>query len=172
MKRRQAIQNIALITSGIALMPACNFENAPVFENVPLERGQWTLIEQLTGAILPKGELEITTPESTPQYVLTMLNDCYGPEDIQQYLAGIKAFQKHLKEKHGSSFAKLDSEQQMAALEGIGNAESTPEELQYFLSTTKRLTVRHFTTSEYFMTNYLDFEFAPARFNGCVAVES
>lgn len=170
MNRRKAIQNIALITSGIAWMPACNFESRPVYENVPLERNQYQLIQKLTEVILPKSELEITTPETTTHFVLTMINDCFAPEDIQSYLSGLQAFQNFLKENYSKAFGNLENGQQIQLLDNLAQTESTPEDLQNFLGITKHLTVKHFTSSEFFLKNYLSFEFAPARYRGCVEV--
>lgn len=169
MKRRQAIQNMALISAGIALMPSCDFESWPTYSNIPLENNQKRLIKWLTEVILPKGEMEITTPENTPHFVLTMVNDCFEPEDIQKYLEGFTAFEQYLHENTEKSFKRLKPEEQLQIITTLASS-STPENLTYFLNTTKQLTIQHFTTSEYFMKKYLKFEFVPGRYNGCVQV--
>ncbi len=169
MKRRQAIQNIAIISSSLALMPACNFVDEPVFENVPLEPDESKLLKWLTEAILPKdGEPQITTPEPTYQFVLSMINDCFDPEDIQKYLTGLKLFYQYIKDEYQMFYSGLNPEQHILLFTEVSKSEMLPESLQYFLNTTKQLTVRHFTTSEYFLKNHLDFEFVPGRYNGCV----
>ena len=171
MKRREAIQNMFLLSAGLALMPSCQFgENFPVYANVPLEKGQRTLIDLLTNAILPKEGTEITTPESTTDFILTMLNDCTAPEDIQKYLLGIKDFQQGLKEMYDTSFKKLAPEKQMALFTNLGESEKMTEAAKYFFNTTNGMTRRHFSTSEHFMTKYMDFEFAPGRYLGCEPV--
>ncbi|PHN07713.1 gluconate 2-dehydrogenase subunit 3 family protein [Flavilitoribacter nigricans] len=171
MKRRTAIRNLGLISAGFSFLPACKFtESPPVYERVPLETEQYHLVEWLTDAILPAGEPEISTPETTPHFVLTMLNDCYAPEDIQKYLTGLQAFATKIEEQYGTDFKKLEPEQQLALFTEVAESETLPEEMKYFLQTTKRLTVQHFTTSEYFLVNHMDFEFVPGHYNGCVPV--
>ena len=171
MKRRTAIRNLGLISAGFSFLPACNFtEKPPVYSNVPLETEQYHLVEWLTEAILPAGEPEIITPEKTPHFVLTMLNDCYAPQDIEKYLAGLQLFDQKIQDQYSTSFKKLEPEQQILLFTEVAESETLPESLKYFLNTTKRLTVQHFTSSEYFMINHLDFEFVPGHFDGCVPV--
>ncbi len=171
MKRREAIQNMFLLSAGLTLMSSCQFsESGPVYANVPLEKGQRTLIDLLTNAILPTEGTEVTTPESTIDFILTMLNDCTDPEDIQAYLLGMKEFQQGIKELHNTAFKKLTVEQQIALFEGIGDSEKMTEAAKTFFNKTAGMTRQHFTSSEYFMKNRLDFEFAPGRYLGCEPV--
>lgn len=170
MQRRQAIRNIALISAGAVLAPACNFEGGPVYKNIPLKPEQFQLIEWLTDAILPKGELPFDTPESASHFALNMINDCFDPKDIQNYLTGLKIFMQYVQDEYQTSCKNLNPEQQVLLFSKIMQSDILPKSLRYFLSTTKQLSVRHFTSSEYFMQNYLNYEFVPGRYSGCVSV--
>lgn len=162
---------MSFVSAGALLLPACNLGEAiPVYERVPLEDDQYRLIDWLTQAILPDGEPLVETPEKATHFVLTMLNDCYAPEDIEKYRLGLQLFNQHIEDTYNTSYKRLDPEQQVLLFTEVSESEILPDNLKYFLSTTKRLTVRHFTTSEYFLTNHLDFEFVPGRFVGCVPV--
>lgn len=170
MNRRKAIRNIAIVSAGVVLLPACETGSVPVYENLALEPQQRDLINWLTNAILPKEGVEISTPESTADFVLTMLNDCYAPEEIREYLVGSKIFIQYVRDEYGGTYKNLNPEQSMLLFSEIMQSDLLPESLQYFLATTKQLTVRHFTTSEYFLKNHLDFEFVPGRYLGCIPV--
>ena len=170
MKRRQAIKNIALVSTGMALLPACRMNTLPVYTNFSLEAEQLKLLEWLTNAILPKGDPKVDTPESTVDFLLAMLDNCYDPQDIQKYLIGLKLFVQFVRDEYQTTFRNLNHEQAVLLFSEIMQSEILPESLQYFLDTTKQLTVRHFTSSEYFLTNYMDFEFVPGRYLGCVRV--
>ena len=170
MKRRQAIQSIAAVTSAIVLLPSCEFESGPVYANLPLESSQKKLIEQLSDAVLPKGNLEINTRESTLNFLLTIINDCYSPEDIEKYVLGLGEFQNYIDQSYNRSFKKLNEENKSEVLNYLSKSENRAESMKYFYNTTKRLTVQHFTTSEYFLTTYLDFEYMPYRYHGCVNI--
>jgi len=171
MKRREAIQNIFLLSAGLALLPNCKMEEqGPVYANVPLEKGQRTLMNLLTDAILPRAGTEVTTPETTTDFILTMLNDCTSPEDIQKYLLGMKEFQMGIKELHNTSFKKMVPEQQLELFTNLGESEKMTDVAKDFFNKTAWMTRKHFTSSEYFMKNRLDFEFAPGRYLGCEPV--
>lgn len=170
MKRRQVIKNIVLASSGMVLLPTCRFEQLPTFQNFSVETDDLELLSWLTDSMLPKGELEISTPETTVQFLLTMLDDCYDQPDIQQYMTGMKLFVQFIRDEYRTSFRNLNQEQAVLLFAKVTNSDVLPDSLPYFLSTTKRLTVQHFTSSEYFLKNYMDFEFVPGRYLGCVRV--
>lgn len=162
---------MAIVATGAVLLPGCKTESLPAYSNIPLEPDQHRMMQWLTEAILPKaGTPQITTPETTQHFVLTMVNDCYAPEDIERYRLGLQAFQQHLKEKLGSGYQDVEPEKHLLFFKEIAGSETAPEELKYFLNTTKRLSVRQFTSSEFFLTNNMDWEFVPGRFHGCVPV--
>ena len=168
MKRREAIQNIGLLGIGVTLLPACQWqEEGPVYANVPLEKGQRTLLEIVTKALFPTEGTEVQTPESTTDFILTMLNDCASPEDIQKYTRGIKDFQETVKSQFNTSFKQLDASQRKTFFSSIANSETASDNLKHFFNTTAGMSRWHFTSSEYFMKKYRDFEFAPGRYIGC-----
>jgi len=154
MKRREAIQNMFLLSAGVALLPNCQMEEqGPIYANVPLEKGQRTLMNLLTDAILPRAGTEVTTPETTTDFILTMLNDCTSSEDIQKYL-----------------LKKMAPEKQLELFSNLGESEKMTDAAKAFFNQTAWMTRQHFTSSEYFMKNRLDFEFAPGRYLGCEPV--
>lgn len=167
MKRRTAIRNLTIFATGIAFMPSCDLEEtAPTFSNVSLEPKEWQLIQKLTKAILPKGETPISTPETTPMFVLNMLNDCFEAEDIKKYVSGLKLFLQYVQDEYKMPFQNLNTQQNVLMLTEITNSPIFPKNLKFFLNTTKNLAVRHFTTSEHFMKTYLNYEFVPGRYDG------
>ncbi len=161
---------MAILSSAVTLLPSCNLETVPVYENIPIDKPQRKLIEQLTEAILPKKNTAVVTPEKTVDYVLTIINDCHAPEEIEQYISGLKELQLLLKEQFKSSFQQLTPEAQNALFALLQDAENSSANLRHFYTTTHYLTKDHFVTSEYFMTNYLEYEFIPGRYLGCVDI--
>ncbi len=170
MQRREAIQNMILAATGLALLPSCDTEEIPTYSRIPLERDQYRTIDYLTKAILPKDEEQFPTPEKTVDYVLTVVNDCYDPEDVEKFSVGVVELSQYLDEKQGKSLQKLDDEQLDQVFADLESGEGLTENLKYFYTTTRGLVIQHFTGSEQFMKQYLDFEFAPNRYLGCVAV--
>ncbi len=171
MKRRKAIRNLAIASAGMALMPACSaIDSGPVYSNFTLEPDLGKLLTLVTEAILPKRGLDIQTPETTTEFVLLMINDCMEPEERQEYLIGLRVFRQFVRDKYEQPFSALNPEQHLLLFNEIEESELLPECLPFFLNTTKQLTIRHFASSEFFMKEYLDFEFVPGRYLGCVEV--
>ena len=177
MKRRTAIQGIIAVSASAAFLPSCNFFQEPlkVYANLPLDRAQRGLIDQLSNTLLPTTNIEgLTTLEPTLDFMLGMLNDCYAKEDVDKYLTGFNAFQTQLKEKSESPLSELPAEKITELftdlITELETSETASNELKYFFSTTNQLTQKHFTSSEYYQKKYLDFEFAPGRYEGCAAL--
>lgn len=172
MERRKALKHIAIITTGAAFLPACQIESVPAFSNIPLDLDQYQFMKWLTDAILPKGgDPTIETPESTADFVLTMVNDCYPPEEIEEYFSGLRLFKQYILDEYGMEHAQLNPEQQILSFTEVSNTELVPESMKLFLDTTKNLCVRHFTSSAYFLENHAYWKFIPGHFNGCVPLE-
>jgi len=172
MKRRQAIRQMLVVSSGLALLPSCDFQggaSAKTYQHLPLEKGQYRLLEALQAAIFPAEKMPVSDTKTPMDYMLTKINDCYGMDDIKKYLAGLKGFQGEVKNKFNKSFDRLSSEQQTQMLkERFANKDNSPT--KHFLETNKKLTVEYFTKSEDYQTNHFGYEFIPSRYAGCVEV--
>ncbi len=170
MKRRQAIQQMVVISAGVALLPACKPSNPyKAYARVPLDLPQRQLLEDFTTALLPPRP-EVSLPEPATEFMLTVLNDCHGPEDIQKFTTGLTQLQEHIKDKYQTSFAKLSEAQRKEVFADVSKTEGPPEEMQHFYRTARRLAIEHFTSSEYFLTNVAHWKFAPGFYDGCTAV--
>ncbi len=172
MKRRQAIRNLVLLTSGAALLPGCQPEadKLPIYVNIPLDKKQRKLLEQFTEALLPKAKTGVTTPETTADFTLTVLNDCHSPEDIQKYMLGLTELQAHVAKQYKTDFGALAADKQAEVFNYLSAETGLSEPLKFFFDKTRGMTVEHFTSSKFFMKNVTGWEFAPGYFRGCVAV--
>ena len=97
MKRRNAIQNIALITGGSILFQSCKFSDEYIVGDKVLNHDQLNLIKEVSEYILPIENLKVESPESLTEFIITMLNDCYSPKDINKYLTGLDEFSESIK---------------------------------------------------------------------------
>ncbi|MFQ5448758.1 MAG: gluconate 2-dehydrogenase subunit 3 family protein [Saprospiraceae bacterium] len=171
MKRRRAIKNIIIFSSAAAILPSCQFgPTMPVYENIPLDKKQWKFIGQFAEALLPMVDTNVTTPETTTDFVLTIFNDCHSPEDIQKYLTGLTELQTYVQQQYNRGFESLDAGQHAEIFSYLSGEEGPSESLKYFFNSTRQLALEHFTSSEFFLKNIMDWEFAPGRFLGCVTV--
>ena len=169
MKRRSALQKIAWVSGGIAMLPYyCSTQSEiTVYNNLPIAISDRNLINLLSNLILLEDPESFPTMESRLDFVLTQVNDGFDSQEISDYLFGMTAFRKHVMATYGTSFEDLVELDQLAC---IGKTIDCSDEKSFFVSTIKRHSLRHFTTSENYMKNYLNFEFMPGRYNGCVSV--
>ena len=169
MKRRSALQKIAWVSGGIAMLPYyCSTQSEiTVYNNLPIAISDRNLINLLSNLILPEDAESFSTMESRLDFVLTQVNDGFDSQEISDYLFGMTAFRKHVMATYGTSFEDLVELDQLAC---IGKTIDCSDEKSFFVSTIKRHSLRHFTTSENYMKKYLNFEFMPGRYNGCVSV--
>ena len=161
MKRRNAIQNIALITSGSILFPSCKFTDDYIVGDKVLNYDQLNLIKDVSEFILPIENLKVESPESLTEFIITMLNDCYSLSDMNKYLIGLDEFSDSIKVHNNDTSLIFDD---------LDSLESKSENYIFFINTTKRLSITHFTTSEFYLTEYLNYEYAPSRYIGCVSI--
>jgi hypothetical protein len=154
MKRRQALQTIALTSGSLILMPYCTSVAEPVYDRLPISLKQKKLVGAISNAILPENPTEFSTPESRQHFVLLMVNDTFNPGQIDEFIAGLIAFENEFGQNIDLNLALNYSN----------------EELKKLISTIKRFSIQHFTTSMNFMQNYLQFEFIPGRFKGCISL--
>lgn len=169
MKRRNAIRNIAVLSTGVGLLSSCNWwdtTRVPVYENISLDKDKWFFINDISRLILPVTTSEQPLTESPTHFVLTSVNDCFSPKDIQRFLEGCTSFQISFHENYGKEIQSEDLSDFVVAL----SAEDLPDSQGYFIEVVKNLRIRYFMSEENFLKNKLDFEFVPGRFSGCVKI--
>ncbi|MEM8525958.1 MAG: gluconate 2-dehydrogenase subunit 3 family protein [Bacteroidota bacterium] len=170
MNRRQAIGTIALGTAAITFFPQCQSIIVPTFKNFEVQPKAYKLLTHLADVILPKGELPIETVEPTAEYILNVIDACYSSEDRTKYLEGWAAYQTYVEEEVQRKPKKWDEAQTNTVLKKLELMLEEDNAFAGFYKSTKYLTRQHFTTSEHYMKDYLEFEFIPGRYEPCVAV--
>ena len=117
-----------VVSTGIAILPACNFSQEPlkVYSNLSLDQAQQELIGQLSKVILPTDGIEgLSTPEPTLDFILTMLNDSHSKPDIEKYSAGVTELQSHLKGQYKDvPFNQLPPEQLTEVIAHLSTGEN------------------------------------------------
>ena len=99
-----------------------------------------------------------------------MLDDCATADDRSKFLNGLHQFDTAAKTRGGKSFAQLDPAGREALLLAIETKKIPDEELDFFYSTAKRLTILAYSSSQYFLTKVQVYELVPGRWHGCVPV--
>lgn len=173
--RRTAIRQLALISAGAALLPSC-FQQ-PSARGISLNHfkvtgDQQQLLETLTTVLIPTTDTPGAKEVSADRFVWKMLDDCATDADRAKFLNGLQQFDALAKTSGGRSFVNLTPAGREALLTAIEAKKMPGDELGFFYSTAKRLTILAYSSSQYFLTKVQVYELVPGRWHGCVPVKT
>lgn len=169
MERRIAIKQLALASGGLLGLPAwANAWTQTSIQNSHsvLAPTQTDLLADLIDTLIPASDTPGAKALGVPDFVQRMLADCYEPPVQQQVKDGLNAVDSAARLRFGQSFSACTASQRTDVLKTI---ETAPEAtLRSFFGLVKTLTIQGYTTSEYVMTNFLNYNMIPGHYYGCV----
>ena len=171
MNRREAVQNILIASAGTVLITGCAESNVIEFladDKLSLNGRHRRYLDKISETFLPVSGIsdKIGRPS---EFILTMLNDLMKTEEVEQFALGFDQY-KLLMETSQLKIKSSESREILAAVESVIEATPPQEELVFFINTTKDLSIWHFVSSEYYMSEYLDYKLIPGTFQGCTTV--
>jgi Gluconate 2-dehydrogenase subunit 3 len=172
--RRSAIRQLALISVGAALLPACMGNHSkPALElkNFKVGEDQQKFLEELTATLIPTTATPGAREVSAHLFVLKMMDDCFSKKDQDKFFKGMTRMDEASRSTLGTSFSKATPTRRESLLEQIESGKTPGEELHFFYSTTKKLTIQAYSSSSMFLTKIQVYELVPGRFHGCVPVK-
>jgi gluconate 2-dehydrogenase subunit 3-like protein len=173
--RRTAVRRLALISVGTPLLPSCmdDRSRAPVvLKNFTIDNDQVRLLEELASTLIPSGATPGAREVSAHLFTLKMLDDCASKEDQQQFLRGLTRFDDAGRKLDGGSFIKAGTAARGSLLTSLEHGQLSDKDLNFLYSTTKKLTILAYSSSQYYLTRVRVYELVPGRFHGCVPVKT
>jgi hypothetical protein len=167
------MKRLALLSTGALLLPSCmeDHSKAPILlHNYKIDDQQEQLLETLTATIIPSDATPGAKEVSAHLFTLKMLDDCYSKEDRDKYLKGMQQFDAAARNSSGKGFVKSSPAQRETLLASIENKTLTDIDLNFFYSTTKRMTILAYSSSQYYLTKVQVYELVPSRWHGCFPV--
>ena len=167
------MKQLALLSTGALLLPSCmeDHSKAPILlHNFKIDNDQEQLLETLTAAIIPSNATPGAKEVSAHLFTLKMLDDCYSKEDRDKYLKGMQQFDAAARTTSGQSFVRSSPAQRQALLTAIEGKKLVDTDLTFFYSTTKRMTILAYSSSQYYLTKIQVYELVPGRWHGCFPV--
>ena len=176
MDRRSAMKQLAILTGGAVLMPACDFSEESIlqaYQNLNITQSDKVLLTQVTNTIFPGTTLKKAEELMIQDFVLVMSNDCLSADQQDGFVKGLKGWEDFSKKTFGKAFSKMDQkEAEEAIVKGMALEGENESEAGQFLNTTKRFALQGYLNSEYFMTEIKPYELVPARFYGSKLIEN
>jgi hypothetical protein len=172
--RRTAIRQLAIISAGAALLPSCLHPHAKpslALKNFTVTGDQEKSLEELTATLIPTDTTPGARDVSAHLFALRMVDDCSPKADREKFVKGLASFDEASRTASGKSFAEASPAQREALLSAIEIKKLPGEELNFFYSTTKKLTILAYSSSQFFLTKVQVYELVPGRFHGCVPAQ-
>lgn len=182
MNRRKAIQQTVYLLGGAvsasfiaSAMSSCQPKGAPDWTPQFLTSEQAKTIEAIAETILPETDTLGAKSLHLTEFVDLMLKDVFSGYDQLQFPKGLGQLEEECQFFTGSSFLNAspkDREKFLVLQEqkGMNLQKQTGEKA--FISTLKELVLTGYFTSEYAITELMNFNPIPTKFEGCVEVET
>jgi hypothetical protein len=165
--RREWVKGMALATLGtVAFYDAKSI--SPSNFNLSLAEDQ--TLELIIGAIIPESSIPGAISLGVPNFVKTMMKDCYeikAQQSFKNVIGDIPNLFLTENKKEISSASESEKEQFLFQLEKGKHG----SEAQKTLATLKGLTIQGYMSTEYIMVNHLNYQMAPGFFNGCAPIK-
>jgi hypothetical protein len=172
MERRSALKSMAITAWGLMFLPACGPDGkelaAGKVKTLSLDKLQHENLKSLVDTLLPKTETLGAVELNVHTFIDRILANCYELEEQQKFIGSLDLVEKKTRETHKMSFAEADKSVREQILTGFDQEELVAE--KDFFDQLKELTLLGYTTSEYFLTNFTNYELIPGGYDGCVPV--
>jgi Ca2+-binding EF-hand superfamily protein len=172
MQRRSAVKNIALTIGAAIVLPSwANAWSKGSFKNIStkISAFQENILAEIVETIIPKTNTPGAKELNIQQFIPIMIADCYDKKAQEIYVKGFELVDNNAKNLYSKPFLDCDSKQRLEVLNKMSKSENADEKT--FLQLVKGLTIKGYLSSEYVMTNLRIYEYAPARYHGCVPVK-
>jgi hypothetical protein len=171
--RRTAIRQLAFISAGAALLPSCAGGHTKpdlVLRNFTVNDAQQRTLDVLTATLIPTTDTPGARETGASLFIFKMLDDCSARKDQDNFFKGLEQLNDASRKTTGGTFGEASPAQREAILTSVGNKQLPGDEMNFFYSTARKLTILSYTSSPYFLTKVQVYELVPGRWHGCVPV--
>lgn len=163
---------MAISVWAMVLLPGCGTElnenNETTYLLLPLDSTQKNNLESLVNTIIPKTETLGAVELEVQDFIDRLLANCYEESFQNDFIKGLDKLENTAQSSHHKSFFNCEKVERENLLLTMDN-EEMPEEKQFF-DLSKELTILGYTTSEYFLTNFTNYQMVPGDYDGCLPV--
>jgi hypothetical protein len=171
MNRRKAIQSIVIASAATVFFTGCGDKNVVdqvIGGKLRLDEKHHEYLGIICETFLPvKGvSIKIGNPVD---FILTMVNDCRSSAQKMDFAIGFEQYKLLMK---GSKLRikKADPVDVIKTVEEILKLEAPQKEMLYFIETVKDLSIQNLKSSEYYISDYLEYQLIPSEYIPCLDV--
>jgi len=190
MNRRELLQRVAMLMGGaisapavLAVLNGCSPKPGASWQPLFLSKDEGAVVEAVADLIIPRTDTPGAREVGVPAFIDVILKDVYPTEDQARFVGSLKDFDAEAQRAHGKPFLELQPAQQLSFLQQAHDAAAAAEKEQDaakdlpasqrkrpFGLMMKELTLLGFFTSQVGVTQVLQYEAVPGKFQPCVPV--
>ncbi|MDP1814286.1 MAG: gluconate 2-dehydrogenase subunit 3 family protein [Leadbetterella sp.] len=162
MERRNVIKSLGIGILGLGQLPSwANNWNSDGLEHLEFENSE--IFSKIVDCLIPETNIPGAKSVGAHLYVEKVIKDCYSEQIQNEVKQTLEILNKESIAKHQKPFEKLDN---LQAVDLLKNNTSNKKTVEFL----KNLTIRSYTSSEFYLTNHKNYQMAPAYFHGCVEI--
>ncbi len=166
--RRSAIRNILMAAAGTLFLPDLSSAKAYDFfinGKLALNKDYENYLAQISETFLPikNASEKIRAPEI---FIQKMLNYAFQAGEIEQFANGFDRYVQWMADSQ-LEVKSTEAAKVIPLLKKTLLSENLHEDLVFFINTTRSLSIRSFTSSEYYVTEHLQYKLIPGKYDGC-----
>jgi predicted Ser/Thr protein kinase len=172
MKRRSLLKNLTVAAGGLLSLPAWASGWSPesIGQTHVVPVADENLLAEIVETFIPETDTPGAKSLKVHQFVLRMVNDCYGEPAQESLQQGLATTEQVAKQAFQKSFMECDASQRKQIL--VNLKDSSEPGTKRFAEMVKSLTIRGYMNSQYVMVNILKYNMAPGFYYGCVPVKT
>jgi hypothetical protein len=174
MERRDAIRTIAVGVWGMVLLPGCDSGSPRETENgaglLELDRTQANNLEAVVDTFLPATSTKGAVELRVHHFINRLIANCYPQPYIKEFIGYLDWIEQQAERAEGKSFFELRPDTRENILIGMDDEEQP--DAQKAFQELKEYCILGYTTSEYYLTHFTNYEMAPGGYEGCIPVPS
>ncbi|MFT4032153.1 MAG: gluconate 2-dehydrogenase subunit 3 family protein [Siphonobacter sp.] len=170
MKRRIVLRNLAAAAGGMMVLPswANGWNQETLAQARFLTTPQEEILAEITEVIIPATDTPGAKSLGVAVYIQKIVKDCMDTKSQESLTNGLALAEKAAQQSYGKTYTSLSGDQKMEILKQM--SQSADQAARDFAALVKSLTIRGYTTSEYYMTNVSHYQLVPGHYFGCVPV--
>ena len=173
MERRNAVKTLAVGIGSLVTLPtwANNWSASKLMQLPPsvFSPFETDILTEIVETLIPSSDILGAKDLKVQDFIQLMIVDCYEMPIQTNFKNGLTTLDGYAKEIYAKPFAQCDKTDREALLNKM--SVSTDVHEKDFFNLVKNLTIQGYTTSEYVMTTFLNYQMAPGHYYGCVPVK-
>jgi hypothetical protein len=172
MDRRTMMKSLAITIWGMMALPGCkhgeNVDENILVKSLPLSEKQKLNLEKMVDTFLPETDTLGAVQLNIHRFLDKLIANCYPDEEQKSFINGLAILEEKAQALFSESFGALENPERESILLSLNNEENEVE--KGFFDFSKEQVILAYTSSEYFLTNFTNYEMIPGGYDGCVDV--